>query len=140
MNLIDVRDALVEHLTTLDESIFVPAKVPVTVKTIPCLIVNIPDSVEPTKTGGPRGLVIATYTIQAILGPFNPTTQEVLLGLMSTEGELSVYAHLRANITLDGLISNMRVLGTQSKSYSIERNGQDSDAIGCDFTVEVYGS
>ena len=79
---------------------------------------------------------MVTLTITVIVAPQDPTAVETLEAIISGTGALSVKAALYSNRTLNGTVSNLRLLDSTSGTYSIAANPNDN-AIGADFRVEI---
>lgn len=132
VNLAEVRAALAETLAEIDGNITVYRDVPHTPQ-IPCLIIYPPDTIDYKRA---RDTDVVTLTITVIVAPQDPTAVETLEAIISGTGALSVKAALYANRTLNGTVSNLRLLDSTSGTYSIAANPNDN-AIGADFRVEI---
>lgn len=126
-----VRLALVDVLS-LSASVLVYELVPQH-PTVPCVIVYPPDNINYMAT---RTLDIAIYSILVLVGPRDPTSQEVLEGFMSGTGDLSIRAALYADRTLGGVVSNTKLLDMTSGAYSLSVGGDDT-VIGAEFRAEI---
>ena len=133
VNLSDVRAALYETLAELDGNILVYKDVPHTPTHLPCVIIYPPDTIDYMAA---RDTDIVTLTVTLIVGPQDPTAVDTLEAIVSGTGALSVKAALYANRTLNGTVSNLRLLDMTSGTYSIATNPNDN-AIGADFRVEI---
>jgi len=100
---------------------------------LPCLIIYPPDTINYMAA---RDTDIVTLTVTLIVGPQDPTAVDTLEAIVSGTGALSVKAALYANRTLNGTVSNLRLLDMTSGTYSIATNPNDN-AIGADFRVEI---
>lgn len=127
----DVRLALVEAMSTT-QAVMVYELVPQH-PTVPCIIVYPPDSINYMVT---RTLDIAVFSILVLVGPRDPTSQEVLEGFMSGTGDLSIRAALYADRTLGGVVSNTKLLDMTSGAYSLSTGGDDT-VIGAEFRAEI---
>lgn len=132
VNLAEVRAALAETLAEIDGNITVYRDVPAQPQ-IPCLIIYPPDTIDYKRA---RDTDVVTLTITVIVAPQDPTAVETLEAIISGTGALSVKAALYANRTLNGTVSNLRLLDSTSGTYSIAANPNDN-AIGADFRVEI---
>lgn len=132
VNLAEVREALAETLAEIDGNITVYRDVPAQPQ-IPCLIIYPPDTIDYKRA---RDTDVVTLTITVIVAPQDPTAVETLEAIISGTGALSVKAALYANRTLNGTVSNLRLLDSTSGTYSIAANPNDN-AIGADFRVEI---
>lgn len=133
VNLTEVRAALAETLAEIDGTITVYKDVPHTPVHLPCLIIYPPDTINYMAA---RDTDIVTLTVTLIVGPQDPTAVDTLEAIVSGTGALSVKAALYANRTLNGTVSNLRLLDMTSGTYSIATNPNDN-AIGADFRVEI---
>ncbi len=133
VNLADVRAALAETLSEIDGTITVYKDVPHTPVHLPCLIIYPPDTIDYKRA---RDTDVVTLTITVIVAPQDPTAVETLEAIISGTGALSVKAALYSNRTLNGTVSNLRLLDSTSGTYSIAANPNDN-AIGADFRVEI---
>lgn len=132
VNLAEVRAALAETLAEIDGNITVYRDVPAQPQ-IPCLIIYPPDTIDYKRA---RDTDVVTLTITVIVAPQDPTAVETLEAIISGTGALSVKAALYSNRTLNGTVSNLRLLDSTSGTYSIAANPNDN-AIGADFRVEI---
>lgn len=132
VNLAEVREALAETLAEIDGNITVYRDVPAQPQ-IPCLIIYPPDTIDYKRA---RDTDVVTLTITVIVAPQDPTAVKTLEAIISGTGALSVKAALYANRTLNGTVSNLRLLDSTSGTYSIAANPNDN-AIGADFRVEI---
>ena len=132
VNLAEVRAALAETLAEIDANITVYRDVPAQPQ-IPCLIIYPPDTFDYKRA---RDTDVVTLTITVIVAPQDPTAVETLEAIISGTGALSVKAALYGNRTLNGTVSNLRLLDSTSGTYSIAANPNDN-AIGADFRVEI---
>lgn len=132
VNLAEVREALAETLAEIDGNITVYRDVPAQPQ-IPCLIIYPPDTIDYKRA---RDTDVVTLTITVIVAPQDPTAVETLEAIISGTGALSVKAALYSNRTLNGTVSNLRLLDSTSGTYSIAANPNDN-AIGADFRVEI---
>lgn len=132
VNLAEVRAALAETLAEIDGNITVYRDVPAQPQ-IPCLIIYPPDTIDYKRA---RDTDVVTLTITVIVAPQDPTAVKTLEAIISGTGALSVKAALYANRTLNGTVSNLRLLDSTSGTYSIAANPNDN-AIGADFRVEI---
>ena len=127
-----VRLALVDALSDLHAAINVYELVPAH-PTVPCLLIYPPDTIDYMKT---RTLDIAVYSVVVLVGPRDPTAQEVLEGFMSGTGHLSIREALYTDRQLGGVVSNLRLMDMTSGAYSLNTGGDDS-VIGAEFRVEI---
>lgn len=132
VNLAEVRAALAETLAEMAGKITVYRDVPAQPQ-IPCLIIYPPDTIDYKRA---RDTDVVTLTITVIVAPQDPPAVATLEALISGTGALSVKAALYANRTLNGTVSNLRLLDSTSGTYSIAAIPNDN-AIGADFRVEI---
>jgi hypothetical protein len=127
-----VRASLVAVLDRIHPAIQTYEQVP-HYPTVPCLIVYPPDTINYMHA---RDTDIAVLTVLLLVGPQDPTSQEVLEGFMSGTGALSVKAALYADRRLENTISNLRLLDMTSGAYSLNL-GPDDSVIGAEFRIEI---
>ena len=132
INVPEVRASLVELLGAIHASVGTYRDVP-HYPQVPCLIVYPPDTINYMVT---RDTDVATLTVLLLVGPQDPTSQEVLEGFMSGTGALSVKAALYADRRLGDTISNLRLLDMTSGAYSLNL-GPDDSVIGAEFRIEI---
>jgi len=131
INVTEARLALVDALS-LHDAVQTYELVPLH-PTVPCIIVYPPDTIDymVTKAGD-----LAVFGVLVLVGPRDPTSQEVLEGFMSGAGDLSVRQAIYADRTLGGKVSNSRVLNMTSGAYTVS-TGADDSVIGAEFRIEV---
>lgn len=100
---------------------------------VPSLTIYPPESIAYRAT---RRLDVMIVPLLALVGPIDPTAQEVLEALMSGSGDLSILAVLYEDRTLDGTVTNLRLLDMTSGAYSFTSGAQDN-VVGAEFRIEV---
>lgn len=128
-----VREALVDVLGGINGNVTTYRVPPHNAIELPCLIVYPPDFINYQVA---RDTDIAVYPILVLVGPQDPTAIQVLEGLVSGTGPLSIKAALYADRQLGGVVSNLRLLDMTSGAYQVG-TGPDDNAIGAELRVEV---
>lgn len=128
-----VREALVDLLADINGNVTSYRVPPHNAFQLPCLIVYPPDSIRYRVA---RDTDLATFPVMLLVGPQDPTAWQVLEAFMGGTGSLSIRAALYSNPTLDGLVSNMKLLAMSAGVYSVG-TGPDDSAIGAEFRVEI---
>ena len=127
-----VRLALVDCFAGLNAAVTVYELVPHH-PTVPCILVYPPDTIDYQHT---RNMDVAVISIIVLVGPRDPTAQEVLEGFMAGYGPLSIRQALYADRKLNNTVSNLRLLDMTSGAYSLS-TGVDDQVIGAEFRVEI---
>lgn len=128
-----VRMALVDLLDGIDANVVAYKTPPHAPIHLPGLICYPPDTIEYRVA---RDTDRAVFPVVLLVGPQDPTAWEVLEAFMSGTGVLSIRAALYSDPHLGGLVSNVRLLTSQSGAYSVG-TGPDDNAIGAEFRVEI---
>ena len=127
----DVRLALVDALR-INDNVMVYELVPAH-PTVPCIIIYPPDTIDYMVA---RATDLAVFSVLVLVGPRDPTSQEVLEGFMSGAGDLSIREALYTDRTLGAVVSNLRLLDMTSGAYTLNVGGDDT-VIGAEFRVEI---
>lgn len=129
-----VRQALVAVLGKIHNAVRTYELIPATPQ-VPCLLVYPPESIDyMIMRDTDRGV----FPVLVLVGPADPTAQEVLEGFMSGAGPLSIRQALYADRTLGRVVSNTKLLDMTSGAYSLNVNASDT-VIGAEFRVEITG-
>lgn len=133
LDLAAIREALADTLEEI-EGLYVYRLYPKEVQQLPCVILNIPERIDYSRTSQQK-LDAATYELTVIIGRVDPSAQTKLEGFISGSGDTSIREKLYSNRRLGGVISNMRVIGVNTGLYVIP-NGAES-YLGADIQVEI---
>ena len=126
-----IRAGIKTRLATSSTFIQIAATMPDTVSP-PCAVIDL-QSVSYDRAFG-NGLELLTFIITVIAQRFDPAANQALLdGLVSGSG--AVRALIAGDLTLDGSCSTCQL--TQMGEYGLI-SVNETDYMGCSFTLEVY--
>lgn len=128
-----VREALVDLLAEINGNVTSYREPPHNAFQLPALIVYPPDSIRYRIM---KDTDLAVVPVMLLVGPQDPTAWRVLEAFMSGTGSLSVRSKLYSNPTLDGLVSNMKLLEMNAGVYNVG-TGPDDSAIGAEFRIQI---
>lgn len=133
LDLAAIREAMAEKLEEI-EGLFVYHLYPGSVQHFPCVVLNIPERIDYSRTSQSR-LDLALWELTLIVGRIEVSAQEKLEAFISGTGDASIREKLYEDRRLGGVASNLRVIGVNTGLYVIPNNNESM--LGADIQVEI---